>query len=57
MEPLTLLQETVQQNHSITAKDIGAHAGEDEFGFLAQRLDVLWSSGELGQCTVETLFL
>lgn len=57
MEPLALLQETIQQNHSIAAKDVGAHSAEDGLDFLAQRLDVLWSSGELGQCAVETLFL
>lgn len=57
MKSLTLLQETVQQDHSIAARDIGAHSGKDEFGLLTQRFDVLRSSSKLGQCAIETLFL
>lgn len=55
MQPLALLEKTVQQDHLIARRDGDTHFAKNGLGFLAQRLDVFRPTGELGQCTIETL--
>lgn len=55
MQPLALLEKTVQQDHLIARRNGDAEVGKHGFAFLAQRLDIFWPAGKLSQSAVESL--